>query len=67
MSFFTGPPGLAGLRGHDHLAEEIGTYGRDFAIERLRWEDLQSYMFLLLLEVGASEAALKTVSKSLGG
>jgi hypothetical protein len=50
MSFFTGSPDGA-FPGRDDLAEGIGARGRAFAMERLRWEDMRSYMFLLLLEV----------------
>jgi hypothetical protein len=49
MSFFIGPPdGRAG--GHDDLARGIAEAGRQFALEHWRWEDMQAYMFRLLLE-----------------
>jgi hypothetical protein len=36
--------------GNDDLAREIAENGRKFAEEHWRWEDMQSYMFRLLLE-----------------
>ncbi|GFZ45441.1 hypothetical protein JCM24511_03167 [Saitozyma sp. JCM 24511] len=49
MSFFIGPPdGRAG--GHEDLARGIAEAGRQFALEHWRWEDMQAYMFRLLLE-----------------
>lgn len=50
MAFFTGSPDGT-VPGRDDLAEEIGRNGQAFAMEKLRWEDMRSYMFLLLLEV----------------
>lgn len=60
MSFFTGPPdapdrggrgaGQGGLGGHDDLAREIAGQARVFGQEFWRWEDMQGYMFRLLLE-----------------
>jgi hypothetical protein len=60
MSFFTGPPdapdrggrgaGQGGLGGHDDLARGIAEQARVFGQEFWRWEDMQGYMFRLLLE-----------------
>jgi hypothetical protein len=50
MSFFSQSPNGETL-GHDDLAQEIAMNGRNFALERLREEDMRSYMFLLMLEV----------------
>jgi len=49
MSFFVGVPGSPST-GHDELAREIAENGRKFTLEHWRWEDMQSYMFRLLLE-----------------
>ncbi|KAK1922899.1 glycosyl transferase family 90-domain-containing protein [Papiliotrema laurentii] len=49
LSFFIGVPGSPST-GHDDLAQEIAENGRKFAMEHWRWEDMQSYMFRLLLE-----------------
>ncbi|WWD18275.1 hypothetical protein CI109_102725 [Kwoniella shandongensis] len=49
MSFFAGPPdGRTG--GHDELAKQISEQGKKFGEEHWRWEDMQAYMFRLLLE-----------------
>ncbi|AAW43180.1 hypothetical protein CNBD0460 [Cryptococcus deneoformans B-3501A] len=49
MSFFAGPPdGHAG--GHDNLAKMIADQARQFGEDHWRWEDMQAYMFRLLLE-----------------
>ncbi|KAI9639049.1 uncharacterized protein MKK02DRAFT_31306 [Dioszegia hungarica] len=60
MAFFTGTPEeRAGeisekrrvvLVERDKMAEEIAARGREFAMTRLRYEDMRVYMFLLLLE-----------------
>ncbi|ORX41228.1 glycosyl transferase family 90-domain-containing protein [Kockovaella imperatae] len=49
LSFFIGAPRTPST-GHDHLAEKIGNHGREFAQNFWRREDMQSYMFRLLLE-----------------
>lgn len=49
LSFFIGVPGSPST-GNDDLAREIAENGRKFAVEHWRWEDMQSYMFRLLLE-----------------
>ena len=50
MAFFTGDPG--GVHpGYDELAEEIALHGRHFEQTKWREEDMQSYLFLLILEV----------------
>ncbi|WWC88904.1 uncharacterized protein L201_003819 [Kwoniella dendrophila CBS 6074] len=49
MSFFAGPPdGRVG--GHDELAQKIAEQGKKFGEEHWRWEDMQAYMFRLMLE-----------------
>ncbi|WWD04614.1 hypothetical protein V865_002685 [Kwoniella europaea PYCC6329] len=49
MAFFAGPPdGRKG--GHDELAQKIGEQGKKFGEEHWRWEDMQAYMFRLMLE-----------------
>ncbi|WRT67552.1 uncharacterized protein IL334_004524 [Kwoniella shivajii] len=49
MSFFAGPPdGRVG--GHDDLARKIAEQGKKFGEEHWRWEDMQAYMFRLMLE-----------------
>jgi hypothetical protein len=49
LSFFIGPPdGRKG--GNDHLAQQIAEQGRQFGIDHWRWEDMQAYMFRMLLE-----------------
>lgn len=52
MSFFTGPPdGRGGSSGgEDELARQIAEQARKFGEEHWRWEDMQGYMFRLLLE-----------------
>lgn len=49
MSFFAGPPDSRG-GGHDDLARQIADQARKFGEEHWRWEDMQGYMFRLLLE-----------------
>ncbi|WVF69398.1 hypothetical protein IAT40_004175 [Kwoniella sp. CBS 6097] len=49
MSFFAGPPdGRKG--GHDDLAQQISEQAKKFGEEHWRWEDMQAYMFRLMLE-----------------
>ncbi|GFZ46165.1 hypothetical protein JCM24511_04412 [Saitozyma sp. JCM 24511] len=49
MAFFNGSPdGTA--PGRDDLAKEIAANGLKFTQERWRMEDMQSYMYLLILE-----------------
>ncbi|CAD6571613.1 MAG: F-actin-capping protein subunit alpha [Tremellales sp. Tagirdzhanova-0007] len=49
LNYFIGLPNISST-GHDALAEKIGTAGAEFAREFWRWEDMQSYMFRMLLE-----------------
>ncbi|KIR60323.1 hypothetical protein I314_03614 [Cryptococcus bacillisporus CA1873] len=49
MSFFAGPPG-GRTGGHDDLAKMIADQARQFGEDHWRWEDMQAYMFRLLLE-----------------
>ncbi|KAJ9117978.1 hypothetical protein QFC20_000259 [Naganishia adeliensis] len=35
---------------HDHEAEKIARRAREFALARWRWQDMQSYMLLMILE-----------------
>jgi hypothetical protein len=49
LSFFIGAPNSPST-GNDALAQQIGERGRQFALDHWRWEDMQSYMFRLLLE-----------------
>ncbi|KAG8724176.1 F-actin-capping protein subunit alpha [Ceratobasidium sp. 395] len=48
IAFFAGTPG--GLAGQDKLAERIGTHGHEFVNNHWRWEDMQVYVYRLLLE-----------------
>jgi len=48
MAFFSGYPN--GHTGHDKIAEKIAANGVRFTREHWRWEDMQAYMFRLLLE-----------------
>lgn len=58
MAFFTGDP--AGVHpGHDDLAEEIALHGRQFEETKWREEDMQSYLFLLILEVSLKHLTLR--------
>jgi len=55
MSFFSGSPSHDGLKAgrafdNDELAQAIAEAGRRFGEEHWRWEDMQGYMFRLLLE-----------------
>ncbi|GAA6041033.1 hypothetical protein JCM8097_004685 [Rhodosporidiobolus ruineniae] len=47
MAFFKGYDGVGA---HEDLAERIATAGRLWAEQYWRWEDMQAYMFRLLLE-----------------
>lgn len=47
MVFFAGAEGVPG---HDELAREISEAAQDFAHAHWRWQDMQSFMFRLLLE-----------------
>ncbi|KAK4683682.1 hypothetical protein P7C73_g6549, partial [Tremellales sp. Uapishka_1] len=53
MAFFEGSPD-GSTPGRDDLAKEIAAQGYDFVRTRWRLEDMQSYMFLLILEVHSS-------------
>ncbi|CAE6415310.1 unnamed protein product [Rhizoctonia solani] len=48
LAFFSGTPD--GLPGYDHLAEKIGAQGHTFTAEQWRPEDMQVYIYRLLLE-----------------
>ncbi|KAK4054576.1 Protein O-glucosyltransferase 2 [Microbotryomycetes sp. JL201] len=48
MAFFKGD--LAGRGAHDAMAKEIAYNGRQWAAEFWRWEDMQVYLYRLLLE-----------------
>ncbi|KAF8576378.1 glycosyltransferase family 90 protein [Ramaria rubella] len=57
MAFFAGPPakGSKGFHidtagGHDNLAQQIGENAAKFVRTMWRWEDMQVYMYRLLLE-----------------
>jgi hypothetical protein len=50
LTYFEGPPGGSGPR-HDAQAEAIASHGRKFTETRWRWEDMQSFMLLMMLEV----------------
>ncbi|KAG8925428.1 F-actin-capping protein subunit alpha [Tulasnella sp. 408] len=49
MAFFAGSPD-GSSPGHDKLAEKISQNSVRFVQENWRWEDMQAYMFRLLLE-----------------
>ncbi|KAJ9107286.1 hypothetical protein QFC21_000733 [Naganishia friedmannii] len=49
MAFFAGTPD-GRFKGRDDLAQKIAEQGRKFRLEHWRWEDMQAYMFRLLLE-----------------
>nr|XP_019042714.1 hypothetical protein I302_08420 [Kwoniella bestiolae CBS 10118]OCF21644.1 hypothetical protein I302_08420 [Kwoniella bestiolae CBS 10118] len=49
MAFFNGSPD-GKVRGHDGLAKEIAKNGYDFVNDHWRLQDMQSFMFLLILE-----------------
>lgn len=49
MAFFKGDP-YTGSGSHDDMAEQIATAGRLWTEQNWRWEDMQAYMFRLLLE-----------------
>lgn len=50
MAYFAGTPDGAG-KAHDDKAKAIAGQARKFTEERMRWEDMQSYTLLLMLEV----------------
>ena len=50
MVYFAGSPD-GQVKGHDDQAARIAQRGRAFAVDRWRWEDMQSYMLLTILEV----------------
>lgn len=49
LAFFIGPPDGESA-GRDELAQSIAEQGREFGEKHWRWEDMQAYMFRLLLE-----------------
>ena len=49
MSFFIGSPDHR-TSGHDDIAQGIADRARKFGLEHWRWEDMQAYMYRLLLE-----------------
>lgn len=49
MAYFTGTPD-GRSKGNDEAARRIAENGRKFALENWRWEDMQAYMFRILLE-----------------
>lgn len=48
VAFFAGTPDGKGA--HDAMAEKISNHSVEFAQKNWRWEDMQAYMFRLLLE-----------------
>lgn len=50
MVYFAGSPD-GQVKTHDDQAAQIAQRGRAFAVDRWRWEDMQSYMLLTILEV----------------
>ncbi|CED82855.1 Endoplasmic reticulum protein EP58, contains filamin rod domain and KDEL motif [Phaffia rhodozyma] len=67
-SFFEG---VSGSEGQFDLAEEIAHNGREFAISRWGWKDMQAYLLLLLLEYNralsddrAAATAIDTIDMS---
>ncbi|KAL7417282.1 hypothetical protein BDY24DRAFT_412029 [Mrakia frigida] len=63
-TFFIGAPGVT--EGNEDLSRSIGNAGADFAEKHWRWEDMQSYMFRLLLEYRRAMAHDRD-AMSLGG
>ncbi len=55
LSFLDGAPD-GSTEGHEDIARDIARHGVEFAHAELRREEMQSYMFLFLLEVGPSVA-----------
>ncbi|KAF8582177.1 glycosyltransferase family 90 protein [Ramaria rubella] len=49
MAFFLGDP-ATGQGGHDEMAEKISLHASDFARKYWRWEDMQAYLYRLVLE-----------------
>lgn len=63
MAYFAGAPdGDQGA--HDEEARLIAEQGRKFATTRFRWEDMQSYIILLGLEVCSRHFPLSVPSHS---
>ena len=54
MIYFAGSPD-GQVKAHDDQASQIAQRGRAFAVDRWRWEDMQSYMLLTILEVRLGE------------
>lgn len=50
MVYFAGSPD-GHSSAHDHEAEKIARRAREVALARWRWQDMQSYMLLMILEV----------------
>ncbi|KAF8593064.1 hypothetical protein BDV93DRAFT_461866, partial [Ceratobasidium sp. AG-I] len=48
LAFFMGAPG--GTSGHDAIAEKIGAHAREFSVRHWRFEDMQVYVYRLMLE-----------------
>lgn len=61
MVYFAGSPD-GQSSAHDHEAEKIARRAREFALARWRWQDMQSYMLLMILE--ASLGRTLVVSRS---
>ncbi|KAG9092621.1 F-actin-capping protein subunit alpha [Ceratobasidium sp. UAMH 11750] len=50
LGFFMGVPGANQTPGHDDMAEKIAAHAREFSERYWRWEDMQVYVYRLLLE-----------------
>ncbi|KAG8745507.1 F-actin-capping protein subunit alpha [Ceratobasidium sp. 414] len=50
LAFFMGAPGANQSLGHDDMAETIAAHAREFSAHYWRWEDMQVYVYRLLLE-----------------
>ncbi|KAF8598009.1 hypothetical protein BDV93DRAFT_547604 [Ceratobasidium sp. AG-I] len=48
LAFFMGAPD--GTSGHDSIAEKIGAHAREFSVRHWRFEDMQVYVYRLMLE-----------------
>ena len=59
MAFFLGAPD-GSTPGHDDLAERIAAQGLSFTENHWRMEDMQSFTFLLLMEVGPGVGVWQT-------
>lgn len=57
MAYFAGTLDGAG-KAHDDKAKAIAEQARKFTEERMRWEDMQSYTLLLMLEVCIESARI---------